>query len=77
MFLDPPYIEEHNYNFQYSPGEEYTNDLLQELKVEVTKTRQKGVKWLSFTPVVKELFKEYTIVEFPVFRLYNRPQKVL
>jgi DNA adenine methylase len=71
VFLDPPYIEEHNYQFNYNKDEKLDNNFLKELLNEVKKLDKKGVQWMmtqADTKEVKNIFKYYNIKKFPVYR---------
>jgi DNA adenine methylase len=70
VFLDPPYIEEHDYGFSYNQ-KQVDNKFLQELHKEVKKLDKKGVMWMmtqADTKKVKEQFKKYHIKKFKVYR---------
>ena len=72
VFLDPPYIEEHNYNFNYNKDEVLDNTFLRTLYQQVKLLDKKGVKWLmtqADTKDIKRLFKEYTIKKMKVYRM--------
>jgi len=71
IFIDPPYLEDTSYHFNYNVDENINKDFVKELKNELDKLTQKKVKWLmtySNTIVVKELFKDYHINEYEVYR---------
>ena len=71
IFLDPPYIEEHNYGFNYNENEHLTLNFIYELYDELKKLDKKGVKWLmtqTDTKDIKKIFKDYNIIKFPVYR---------
>ena len=71
VFLDPPYIENHNYTFNYNKNETLDNLFLKELLVQVKNLDRKGVKWLmtqADTYEIKTLFKNYTIKKIKVYR---------
>lgn len=71
VFLDPPYIEEHNYNKDEKLDESFINGLYQQVK----KLDRKGVKWLmtqADTKQIKETFKEYYIKKFQVYRMGSK-----
>jgi len=77
VFLDPPYIEDYDYKFNYNKNENNKlNDIfLWELYNQVKKLDEKGVKWLmtqAETKEIKNIFKEYTITKFPVYRACNK-----
>ena len=71
VFLDPPYIEQHNYGFNYNKNEILDNLFLKKLLVQIKKLNNKGVKWLmtqADTHEIKSLFKNYTIKTMKVYR---------
>ena len=72
VFLDPPYIEEHDYGFQYNAGEQLNHSFLDELYHQVKKLDKKRVKWMmtqADTKEIRKLFKEYKIKRFKVYRI--------
>lgn len=72
VFLDPPYIEKNvDYKFKYNKDEILNTDFIQELYRQVKLLDKKGVLWLmtqADTPIIRQVFREYTIKKFPVFR---------
>lgn len=71
VFLDPPYIENHDYQFNYNKDENVDNVFLEELNKEIKVLDRKGVKWLmtqADTPYVRKMFNEYNIIEYNVYR---------
>jgi DNA adenine methylase len=69
VFLDPPYVESHNYQFEYNKNENLFDMkvLLKELK----KLDKRGVKWLmtqSDTDEIRDIFKDYIVKPFEVYR---------
>lgn len=75
IFLDPPYIEEHNYDFNYNKNETLNDVFILNLYQQVKKLDRKGVKWLmtqADTRQTREIFKEYHI---KTFQVYRRPSK--
>jgi DNA adenine methylase len=78
VFLDPPYVEAHNYGFKYNKDEKLDVEFLKELVKEVKKLDKRGVKWLmtqADTSAIKFFFKEYTIRPFPVYRAISKTYK--
>ena len=78
VFLDPPYIEEHDYQFNYNKEESLDNKFILELYKEVKKLDKKGVKWLmtqADTKEIKDIFKEYKIKKFEVYRANSKTYK--
>ena len=70
-FIDPPYIEDHDYQFSYNTTDKTQIDFIEELYNEVKKLDKKSVFWLmthADTSKVRERYKEYTIIPFPVYR---------
>ena len=75
VFLDPPYIEEHNYKFNYNKDEKLDDSFINGLYQQVKKLDRKGVKWLmtqADTKQIKETFKEYHIKKFQVYRMCSK-----
>ena len=71
MFLDPPYIENKDYQFNYNTKEILDNLFLDELLKQVKILDKKGVRWLmtqADTKSIKTIFKEYKIKKFKVYR---------
>jgi site-specific DNA-adenine methylase len=61
VFLDPPYIEDFDYQINYNIGEDLSNKFLSKLLDEVKKLDLKGVKWLmtqTDTPIVRSMLKK-------------------
>lgn len=80
VFLDPPYVEDHDYKFTYNQGNSsLTNEaLLEELVDQVKLLDQRGIKWLmtqADTPKVRKAFKTFKVYTFPVFRGYTNTYK--
>jgi DNA adenine methylase len=75
VFLDPPYIEEHDYGFQYNIDEKLDNKFLKELYNEVQKLDKKSVRWMmtqANTKEVRTIFKKYKIKKFKVYRMKKK-----
>jgi DNA adenine methylase len=75
VFLDPPYVESHDYKFKYNNDQNINSDFLTDLLVEVKKLDNKGVKWLmtqADTKDVRQYFKEYNIIKFKVYRGHSK-----
>jgi DNA adenine methylase len=71
VFLDPPYIEEHDYQFNYNKGEVLDQKFLDELVNQVKILDSNGVKWLmtqADTTQVRDAFKAYTITYYDAYR---------
>jgi len=78
VFLDPPYIETHDYQFNYVKDENIKQDFIHELLNEVEKLNTRNVKWLmtqADTPFVRKMFEKYNIHSFKVFRLQGNCYK--
>ena len=74
VFLDPPYIESHDYRFNYNEKENITDQFISELHTELQELDKRGVLWLmtqADTVAIRKTFKKYKIVPFPVFRGYT------
>ena len=75
VFLDPPYIETHNYRFNYNKDEVLDETFIQQLFIQVKKLDDRKVKWLmtqADTQQIKDTFKEYTIKKFEVYRMGSK-----
>ena len=75
VFLDPPYIESHNYKFNYNKDEILDETFILKLYQQVKKLDSRNVKWLmtqADTAQIKEIFKEYTIKTFQVYRMGSK-----
>jgi len=46
VFLDPPYIEAHDYQFSYNHNQKLKSSFLKELKNELSKLDKRCVKWM-------------------------------
>ena len=71
VFLDPPYIEDHNYGFNYNKDENIDINFIKELYKEVCILDNKKIKWMmtqADTHDVHKIFKKYKIVKFKVYR---------
>jgi DNA adenine methylase len=71
VFLDPPYIEDHDYIFNYNKHEKLDSSFIKTLYKQVKNLDARGVKWMmtqSDTKEIKYIFKEYTIKKFNVYR---------
>jgi DNA adenine methylase len=78
VFLDPPYIESHNYQFNYNKGEVLDEKFLNNLYKQVKKLDKRNVKWMmtqADTKQIKNIFKEYTIKKYPVYRAVSKSYK--
>lgn len=78
VFLDPPYVENHNYQLNYSINENITEDFISSLLLELKKLDSKNIKWMmtqADTKFIRKLFKDYYVSEFTVFRGYTNSYK--
>jgi DNA adenine methylase len=69
--LDPPYIEPHDYYFKYNKNEKVDDEFVKELLTQVKDLDKRNVKWLmtqSDTEFVRNVFKDYNIHSFKVYR---------
>ena len=75
VFMDPPYIEDKNYGFNYNKDEKLDNKFITDLLLECKKLDKKEVMWLmtqSDTHQVRKTFKDYKITEFKVYRAVTK-----
>lgn len=78
VFLDPPYMEDHNYQLNYNIGETLDESFMDRLLKELKKLDRKGVKWLmtqADTTQVRVAFNDYIVARFPVFRGLSQTPK--
>lgn len=71
VFLDPPYIDLNKYRFNYNKDEILDDSFIQQLFFQVKKLDDINVKWLmtqADTQQIKDIFKDYTIKTFQVYR---------
>lgn len=72
VFLDPPYVEDKKYNFNYNKNEGIFSNT--KLKTELDLLTSKKVKWMMTqidTKEVREIFKNYNFFE------YNNPNSFI
>ena len=75
VFLDPPYIESRDYKFNYNKDEILDESFVDNLYQQVKQLDTKGVKWLmtqADTKQIKEIFKEYHVKKFQVYRMGSK-----
>ena len=75
VFLDPPYIEDHDYQFNYNKDEILNIDFINNLYQQVKNLDEHGVLWLmtqADTNVIKNTFKDYTIKKMKVYRVAQK-----
>lgn len=78
IFLDPPYLEDKEYQFVYNPSKIQPKFSLVELAQECKILDAKEVKWLmtqADTLEVRKLFQKYDIREYLVFRSRSQTYK--
>lgn len=78
VFLDPPYVEDHNYDFKYNFNEKLDDTFTQKLYNQVQALDEKGVRWLmtqADTKHVRTLFKKYNISSYAVYRRQSKQYK--
>jgi DNA adenine methylase len=71
VFLDPPYLEKHNYNFNYNKDEIINELFIKNLLKELKKLDKRGVNWMmtqANTTQIRKIFKDYPIKIFKVYR---------
>ncbi len=71
VFLDPPYVENHQYKFNYNKDETLDEKFILDLAKELKKLDLKGVKWLmtqANTHFIRNTFKKYDIIQVRVYR---------
>ena len=71
VFLDPPYLEKHKYNFNYNKDEIINELFIKNLLKELKRLDKKKVNWMmtqANTTQIKTIFKDYTIKTFKVYR---------
>jgi DNA adenine methylase len=75
VFLDPPYIQEHDYGFNYNQNEMLDKSFIHKLYFQVQKLDKKEVKWLmtqADTKEIRDKFNEYTIKIYKVYRMSQK-----
>ena len=75
IFLDPPYTETHDYQFNYNKDEILDNKFIDDLYKEVCKLDEKHVKWMmtqADTKKIRDVFRKYNILKYPVYRRLNK-----
>lgn len=78
VFLDPPYMEPHKYDFNYNQHEVITDDLLADLRDAVKMLDLKNVMWMmtqADTPQVRETFKDYRMETLRIYRNASKQYK--
>lgn len=78
VFLDPPYLDNDpglKYNTEENIDKIFVDTLLENLK----ELDNKNVKWLMTqgdNPMIRKKFKKYTIIEYPVYRVFSNTRAV-
>ena len=75
VFLDPPYIEKHNYQFNYNKDEIIDDKFIKDLLKELIKLDKRGVIWMmtqADTKFIRNVFKNHTIKTFKVYRAQGK-----
>lgn len=75
VFLDPPYIEDHVYDFNYNKNETIDDKFIKNLYSNLKELDKKNVKWLmtqADTKEVRSQFKEYKIQTYKVYRMASK-----
>ena len=78
VVLDPPYIESHDYQFNYNKDERIDETFVHELYDEVKKLDMRGVKWImtqADTKCIRKIFKEYKISSYKIYRRQSKTYK--
>lgn len=75
VFLDPPYIEDKDYDFVYNKNENFN---FKELVLECKKLDERKVKWMMTqidTEMVRESFNNYRIISYKNTGNFNNSKK--
>jgi len=78
VFLDPPYLEDRNYNFSYNKDQSINKSFLIDLYNEIQKLDKKGVRWMmtqADTKEIRNLFGKYNISKYKVIRVLRKDNK--
>jgi DNA adenine methylase len=78
VFLDPPFMEQHNYNFNYNNNQAINDLFVKDLYDEIQQLDKKGVLWMmtqADTKEIKKLFGKYNITKYPVVRVMRKDNK--
>jgi len=78
VFLDPPYLDDHEYCVQYNHFESIDNKFMDELVLELERLDNLNVKWMltqADNPFIRNLFKKYNISSYQVYRLRSNKYK--
>jgi DNA adenine methylase len=71
VFLDPPYVEDKRYCFNYNENEVLDNNFLYNLKLQLERLDSKSIKWLMTQAddhLTRTIFNNYNIREYSVYR---------
>jgi DNA adenine methylase len=75
VFLDPPYVEQKNYQFNYNKNEIIGQDFINELVQQVKMLDKRDVYWImtqANTKQVRKTFANYKIKTFDVYRAISK-----
>ena len=75
IFLDPPYIQSHDYKFNYNKGEKLDNVFIKELVEQVKILDKRDVFWMmtqANTAQIRKSFLGYKFKTFNVFRAVSK-----
>ena len=78
VYLDPPYLEEKIYQFNYNREENIDSTFIDQLLIECQKLDKKEVKWLmsqADTLEIRHKFKDYKIIKYKIFRFFLKDYK--
>lgn len=79
VFIDPPYVEDYDYHFDYNIEDKVDASLVKEIYGEVKKLDARGVQWMMTQADTKEVRKifggEYKIRSFRVYRMSTKSYK--
>jgi DNA adenine methylase len=75
VFLDPPYVEQKNYQFNYNKNEILDQDFINELVQQVKILDKRDVYWImtqANTKQIRKAFANYKIKTFDVYRAVSK-----
>lgn len=78
VFLDPPYLEQHNYKFDYNKDRIIDSAFNDELYVQLKRLDAKKVKWLMTQPdteYTRNRYQHYKIISYKVYRALSNTHK--
>ena len=59
VFMDPPYIEDHDYGFKYNRGERLDKSFTEKLAKECKKLDKRGVLWMMTQTDTKQKSRNF------------------